>query len=134
MGVHVILPWLYVTALLGQSDLGLLGIVVAALGLAGLAVALAAVVYRPSWRLLWLVLPLLVTHVYMQVVGGWLIGDHHEAVAVSLFALALAAALGWAAYAARANPVAVAGAAIFALAYAWIAYEVSLFVFWNGLH
>jgi hypothetical protein len=134
LGVLVILPWLYVTALLGQSDLGLLGVVVAATGLVGLAIAVVAAVVKPSWRLLWLALPLLVTHGYMQVVGGWLIGDHHEIVAVSLFALALVASVGWAAYAARANPVAVLGATMFALAYAWVAYQASLFVFWNGLH
>lgn len=134
MGVQFLLPWLYVTALLGQSDLGLLGIVVAGTGLAGLAVAIAAAIYRPSRSLLWLILPLLVTHAYLQVVGGWLIGDHNEAAVVALFAVALVITLGRAAYAARANPAAVAGAVLFALAYAWIAYEASLFVFWHGLH
>ena len=134
MSVHVILPWLYVTALAGQSDLGLAAIIVTGAGLAGLALALGAAFLRPSWRLFWLVLPLVATHLYIQNVAGWRIGDHHEAVAVSTYALALLAALAGAGYAARANPVAIAGATIFALAYAFIAYEASLFVFWTGLH
>jgi hypothetical protein len=134
LGVHVILPWLYVTALLGQSDLGLPAIIVTGAGLAGVALTLGAALLRPSWRLFWLVLPIVVTHLYIQIVAGWLIGDHHEAAAVSAYALALLAAMAGAGYAARVNPVAIAGATIFALAYAFIAYEASLFVFWTGLH
>jgi len=129
-----LLPWLFVTAALGQSDLGLLGVVVTVVGLGGLALVLAATIRRPSWPLLWLVLPVAVPHVFLQVVGVWLIGDHHETMALSLYAIALLAALAIAIYAARANPLAVTGAAVFALAYAWIAFEASLFVFWNGLH
>lgn len=134
MGVHVILPWLYVTALLAQSDLGGAGVAITVMGLVGLALAIVAAVYRPSWRLLWLGLPVLVTHIYMQVVDVWQIGDHHETIAVSAYALALGGAVAIAVYAARANLVAVAGATTFALAYAFIAYQASLFVFWNGLH
>ena len=130
----ILLPWLFITALLGQSDLGRLGIAVAAVGVAGLAIALVAAFRWPGWPLLWLLLPLAVPHVYLQVVGVWRIGDHHEVAAVSLYAVALVAALAIAGYAARANPLAVAGAAVFALAYAWIAYQASLFVFWTGLH
>ena len=66
--------------------------------------------------------------------GVWRIGDHHEVAAVSLYAVALIAALAIAGYAARATPLMAAGAAVFALAYAWIAYQASLFVFWTGLH
>lgn len=128
------LPSLYATALLGRSDLGLIGIVVTGAGLAGLVFAVAAAVYNPSWRLFWLLLPLLVTHAYLQVLGVWRIGDHHEALAVGFYALSFLASLGVAAYAGRANPMAIAGGAVFALAYAFIAYEASLFVFWNGLH
>jgi hypothetical protein len=130
----VILPWLYVTALLHQSALGLPGVLIAGAGLAGLLVALIAAVSRPSWRLLWLLLPLVVTHAYMQIVGIWEIGDHHETAAVSLYGLALFASLAGAGYAARQNRLAVAGAVVFALAYAAIACEASLFVFWNGFH
>ena len=130
----VLLPWLYITALLGQSDLGPLGVVVTAAGLLGLAVALVATVRRPSWPLLWLLLPLAVPLIDLQVVGIWLIGDHHEALALSLYAGALLVALAVAAYAARATPVAVIGAAVFTLACAWIAFQSSLFVFWSGLH
>jgi hypothetical protein len=133
VGVHVILPWLYVTALLGRSDLGLIGIVVTAAGLAGLVFAMVAAAHRPSWRLFSLLLPLLVTHAYLQVVGVWLIGDHHEAIAVGLYAFSFLAALSVAAYAGRANPLAVAGGAVFSLAYAFVAYQASLFIFWNGL-
>jgi len=67
-------------------------------------------------------------------VGIWLIGDHHEAMALSLYAAALLAAIAIAVYAARANPLAAVGAVVFTLSYAWIAYEASLFVFWSGLH
>ena len=130
----ILLPWLFITALLGQSDLGRLGIAVAAVGVAALAIALVAAFRRPGWPLLWLLLPLAVPHVYLQVVGVWRIGDHHEVAAVSLYAVALIAALAIAGYAARANPLMAAGAAVFALAYAWIAYQASLFVFWTGLH
>jgi len=130
----MILPWLYVTALLRQSDLGLAGVLIAGAGLAGLLVALIAAALRPSWRLLWLLLPLAVTQAYMQVVGIWQIGDHHETMAVSAYALGLLVALGVAAYLGRHNPVAIAGAVVFNLAYAAIAYEASLFVFWHGLH
>ena len=38
----ILLPWLFITALLGQSDLGRLGIAVAAVGVAGLAIAYLA--------------------------------------------------------------------------------------------
>ena len=130
----ILLPWLFIAALLGQSDLGRLGIAVAAVGVAALAIALVAAFRRPGWPLLWLLLPLAVPHVYLQVVGVWRIGDHHEVAAVSLYAVALIAALAIPGYAARANPLAAAGVAVFALANAWIAYQASLFVFWTGLH
>jgi len=134
MSIHYLLFWLLLTAAFGKSDLGVLGVATATLGLAALAVAVVAAIRQPSWRLLWFALPIAVTHAFLQIVGIWLIGDHHEAIAVSLYAAALLAALAIAAYAARANRLAVAGAVVFALAYGWIAYEVSLFVFWNGLH
>lgn len=130
----ILLPWLYVTALLGQSDLGWLGIVVTVVGLLGLGVTLVATIRRPSWPLLWLLLPFAVPHIFLQVVGIWLIGDHHEVEALWLYAAALLAASAIAIYAARANLMAVTGAVVFVLSYAWIAYEASLFVFWNGLH
>ena len=130
----VLLPWLFMTAALGQSDLGLLGVVVTVVGLSGLALALGAIIRKPSWSLLWLVPPLAVPHVFLQVVGIWLIGDHHEVVVLSLYAIALFAALAMAIYAARANRLAVAGGTVFTLSYAWIAFQASLFVFWNGLH
>ena len=78
----MLLPWLYITALLGQSDLGPVGVVVTGAGLLGLAVALVGTVRRPSWPLLWLLLPLAVPLIDLQVVGIWLIGDHHEAMAL----------------------------------------------------
>jgi hypothetical protein len=130
----VLLPWLYVTALMGQSDLEWLGVIITVVGLLGLALALVAGLRRPSWPLLWLLLPLAIPHVYLQVVGIWLIGDHHEAVALSLYAAALLAAIAIAIYGARANPLAAIGAVVFSLSYAWIAHEASLFIFWNGLH
>jgi hypothetical membrane protein len=128
------LPWLFITAALGQSDLGLFGVVLTVVGFLGLALALVASIRKPSWPLLWLVLPPVVPHVFLQVVGVWLIGDHHETVSLSLYAAALLATLVIAVYAARANPLAVAGAVVFALTYAWIAFVASVFVFWNGLH
>lgn len=134
MSIHYLLFWLLLTAAFGKSDLGLLGIVVGGLGLAALAIAVVATIHKPSWQLLWFALPIAVTHAFLQIVGIWLIGDHHEAAAVSLYAAALLIALAIAAYAARANRLAVAGAIVFALAYGSIAYEASLFVFWNGLH
>jgi hypothetical membrane protein len=132
--LSVLLPWLFVTAALGQSDLGLLGVIITVVGFLGFALALVAAIRKPSWPLLWLLLPLTVPHVFLQVVGVWLIGDHHETVSLSLYAAALLAALVITVYAARANPLAVTGAVVFALTYALIAFEASLFVFWNGLH
>lgn len=134
MSIHYTLFWLLLTAAFGQSDFGLLGVLVGGLGVAGLAIALVAAIRKPSWQLLWFALPIAVTHAFLQIVGIWLIGDHHEAIAVSLYAAALLIALAIAAYAARANRLAVAGAIVFALAYGSIAYAASLFVFWNGLH
>ena len=130
----LILPSLYLSALLGHSALGIAGVAVTALGLAGLALALVAAIRRPSWRLLWLLLPLAIVQAYMEVVAIRQVGDHDEALTVIISAFALLIGLGIAAVAARANRMAVIGAAIFVIAYAWIAYQASLFVFWNGLH
>lgn len=129
MSIHFILFWLLVTAAFGQSDLGLLGVLVAMLGLIALAVAIVAILLKPSWRLLWLALPIAVTHIFLQIVCVWLIGDHHEAAALSAYAVVLLAALAVAGYAARGNRLAAAGSGIFALTYAWFAFEVSLFIF-----
>ena len=93
MSIHFILFWLLVTAAFGQSDLGLLGVLVAMLGLIALAVAIVAILLKPSWRLLWLALPIAVTHIFLQIVCVWLIGDHHEAAALSAYAAVLLAAL-----------------------------------------
>ena len=134
MSIHYTLFWLLFTAAFGKSDLGWLGIVVSIISLVALAVAVIAILRKPSWSALWLLLPMAVTHVFLQFVVVWLIGDHHETFALSLYALALLAAVGIATYAARANRAAVVGTAVFAMAYGWFAYDVSLFVFWNGFH
>ena len=70
----------------------------------------------------------------MQVVDVWLIGDHHETAALSLYGIALLAAVVAAGYLARANRLAAAGGLTFALVYAWFTFVVSQFVFWNGFH
>jgi hypothetical protein len=130
----VLLPALYATALLGQTDLGITGVVVTAIGLAGLAVAIIAALRRPSRALFWLLLPVAVPYVYFVVVGILLIGDHYQSVVEPAYAVAFVATLALAAWAARRNPLATAGAAVFALAWGFIAYEATLFVFWTGLH
>ena len=134
MSIHVTLFWLLLTAAFGKSDLGLLGVVVACLGLVALGVALIGIVRRPSWPLLWLLLPIAVVHVFLQLVCVWLIGDHHEVVTLSLYGAALLAAAIVAGYATRTNPLAAAGGVVFVLVYGWIAFEASLFVFWTGFH
>ena len=134
MNPFLLLPALYATALLGQTDLGTAGVIVTALGLAGLAVAIVAALRRPSRSLLWLLLPLAVPYLYFLLVGVLAIGDHHEAVAVSLYALAFASTLVLALRRARRHPLALAGATLFLLSWAFIAYEATLFVFWTGLH
>ena len=132
MSIHYLLFWLLLTAAFGKSDLGMLGVVVASLGLAALGVAIVGIVRKPSRQLLWLLLPIAVTHVFLQVVDVWQIGDHHEMIALSIYAIGLFAAVVIAGYFARANRLAAAGGLTFALVYAWFTYAVSLFVFWNG--
>src|SRR3569832_2665411 len=74
MSIHYTLFWLFLTAAFGKSDLGLPGVVAATVGLAALAIAIVGMVRKPSWRLLWLLLPIGVVHIFLQVVGIWLIG------------------------------------------------------------
>ena len=134
MSIHYTLFWLLLTAAFGKSDLGPLGIGLAIIGLVALALAIVASVRKPSRSVLWLLLPIAVTHVFLQIVDVWLIGDHHETAALSIYAVALVATLAIAGYAARANNLAIAGAVVFALVYAAFAFDESLFVFWNGFH
>ena len=134
MSIHYTLFWLLLTAAFGKSDLGPLGIGLAIIGLVALALAIVASVRKPSRSVLWLLLPIAVTHVFLQIVDVWLIGDHHETAALSIYAVALVATLAIAGYAARANNLAIAGAVVFALVYAAFAFDASLFVFWNGFH
>ena len=134
MSIHYALFWLLLTAAFGKSDLGLFGVVIGTVGLLALPVALVGIVRRPSWHLLWFALPLAVVHIFLQVVDVWLIGDHHETITLSIYAAALLATLAVAAYATRRSLLAASGTTIFVLVYGWIAFEVSLFVFWNGFH
>ena len=134
MSIHYTLFWLLLTAAFGKSDLGPLGIGLAIIGLVALALAIVASVRKPSRSVLWLLLPIAVTHVFLQIVDVWLIGDHHETAALSIYAVALVGTLAIAGYAARANGLAVAGAVVFALVYAAFAFDASLFVFWSGFH
>ena len=134
MGIHVILFWLLLTAAFGKSDLGTVGVVMACIGLVGLVAGLVGALQRPSRRLLWLLLPLAVVHAYLQIVGVWSIGIRHETITLSLYGLTLLAALGIAAWTGRASRLAVAGGVAFLAVYGWFAFEVSLFVFWTGLH
>jgi hypothetical protein len=130
----VLLPALYITALLGQTDLGTTGVVVTAVGLAGLAVAIIAAIRRPSRSLLWLLPPLAVPYLYFLVVGVLLIGDHHEALVISFYALAFLASVAFALWSARRHRLALTGATLFLLSWAFIAYEATIFVFWTNLH
>ena len=134
MSIHYTLFWLLLTAALGKSDLGPLGTGLAIIGLVALGLAIVASVRKPSRSLLWLLLPIAVTHAFLQFVDVWLIGDHHETAALSIYAVALVGTLAIAGYAARANGLAVAGAVVFALVYAAFAFDASLFVFWSGFH
>ncbi len=134
MSALVILPWLLVTAALGKSDLGWLGVVIGVLAVAGLGLAIVAAVRKPSWPLLWLLLPVVVPFAYLQAVGVWLVGDHSETATLAIYASVLLGSLAFAAFAARANRLAIAGASVLAVTSAFVAYEATLFVFWNGLH
>jgi hypothetical protein len=134
MNPFVLLPFLYATALFGQTDLGTTGVVVTALGLAGLAVAIIAILRRPSRSLLWLLLPLAIPYLYFLLVGIFLIGDHHEFLMESLYVLAFIASLVLAVWAARHNRMAITGATVFLLSWAFIAYEATIFAYWTGLH
>src|SRR3569832_1490830 len=134
MSIHYTLFWLFLTAAFGKSDLGLPGVVAATVGLAALAIAIVGMVRKPSWRLLWLLLPIGVVHIFLQVVGIWLIGDHHEALTLSIYWIALLGTASVGAFAARSNRIAAAGTTVFTLVYGWIAFSALLFVFWNGFH
>jgi hypothetical protein len=134
MSIHLEPAWLMIASTFGALDIGQLSAVIGLTGLAGLLIVLAGAILLPSWRLLWLLLPLAATHLFVQIIGVWRIGDHHEPESLTLYAAGFVAALTVATWQARGNRLALAGAWIFSLAYGWFSLTATLFVFWNELH
>lgn len=134
MDVHVGPGYLLLLSTLGHSDLGPLNTLAAFAAVAGLLVTAVSLLRGPVPQFLWLLLPLAVTHAFLQVVAVWRIGDYHEGAALWIYGLALLAALSAAAYGLRMRLLAVVGSSVFSLAYAWYAIVATTFVFWSGLH
>ena len=95
----------------------------AVFGLACLAVGIAQSIWSRSSAILWFLLPVAVTHLFLQVVGIWRLGvNSHTAPVMIFFGIALLGAIGMAAFSAQMNALAAFAMSLFSLMYAATAF------------